>query len=126
MKTLLAILLFAIPAAAQDTVIVGQPLVIEWDQDAPNLAEAQAYSYRLNITPADDQVLSSVTCIATAVPTTFTCSAPMLALTVGTFTMDMQATYNGLTSVNSTPYTLNVVAAPTAPKPPRNPRARQK
>lgn len=126
MKTLLALLLFALPAAAQDTVTVGSPIVLAWDQDAPSLSAAQSYNYKMYISPAADTVLTNVTCVAGAVPSAFVCSAPLMALTVGTYTIELTASSNGLESAKSTPvYTLNVVSAPTPPKPPRGVRRGQ-
>lgn len=126
MKTLLTLLLFALPAAAQDTVTVGTPLALLWEQDAATLAEAQSYSYKLYISPAADTILTNVTCAVTATAGVFTCQAPMFALTVGVFTMHLTAILDGLESDQSSPvYTLTIVESRKKPRPPRGVRAGQ-
>lgn len=107
MKTLVALLLFALPAVGQ-TVTAGQPFALAWDQDAVTLADAQSYSYKLYIVGAADQVFNTVTCAGQASP--FMCQAPVLALAAGNYGLHLTATLNGNESPQSMPvYSLAVV-----------------
>ena len=88
MRTVLALvvsLLVCLPAYAQTPIpIIGTEL-IAWDQRAPDLASAQAYSYSPLIDtatpPATLVPFAGVTCVGTASP--FTCRVRLPALTTG-------------------------------------------
>lgn len=118
MRGLLAVLmvLVAVPALAQ-TQVVGTER-IGWDQPAASLADAQGYAYDYVDGSAAAVRLSGVTCSGTASP--FLCSVRLPALTTGIHSLRTVAsvTVNGqtLTSPQSAPLSLLMMAVPAAPQ----------
>lgn len=116
---LIALLLalgLASPAAAQ----VATPAnTVGWDQDAADLATAQAFSYRQYPDGAGTGVvLTGVTCTGTTSP--FACKVAFPAFTPGAHALALTATNEAGESLKSTPFAFRFVVIPT---PPRNLRS---
>lgn len=109
------LLLCATSIAAQGP--VGTPTsTFVFDQPAPSLATAQAYTYKLYVDgSATGQVLASVTCVAGASATVQTCTTPFPAFTPGVHSVTLTATNQAGESARSTAFTFTLVAVPGSP-----------
>ena len=72
---------------------------LAWDQDAPNLATAQAYEYRLEIDGHSERLLTSVRCIGDT--PAFACSAPLPEIGDGPHSLAIRATEAGNPALTS-------------------------
>lgn len=113
---LLFLLSLAAPAAAQ---VATPSNTVGWDQDAADLATAQAFSYRPYADGAATAVvLTGVTCTGTTSP--FACKVAFPAFTPGPHALTLTATNEAGESLKSTPFAFRFVVIPN---PPRNLRS---
>lgn len=117
MKRLFLTLLFITATAS---VFAQQPPIgtatqrFAWDQEAPTLADAQAYTYKYYPdSSTTGTAFTGVTCSGTASP--FTCSAPIPAFTPGNHTITITASNVAGESAKSNPFAFNFVVTPGVP-----------
>lgn len=117
MKRLFLTLLFVTATAS---VFAQQPPIgtatqrFAWDQEAPTLADAQAYTYKYYPDSSTTGIaFTGVTCSGTASP--FTCSAPIPAFTPGNHTITITASNVAGESAKSNPFAFNFVVTPGVP-----------
>lgn len=112
-KTLLAaaaLFLLSTPLYAQTTAKDK----LAWDQTAPDVATAQAYTYSAYADTATvGTTLSPVTCTGTVSP--FLCSVPFPAFTPGPHTLQVTASNVAGESLKSNVFSFTFVVVPTAP-----------
>lgn len=113
--------------AAGFVVIVAQPTLaqnpnatpssqIGWDQDAPDMATAQGYTYQYLLDAAAPVVLPGHKCGTGPAPTTFSCAAPFPAITPGPHSLTLTASNIAGASLPSTPLSFVFVLIPSPPK----------
>jgi hypothetical protein len=110
----LAFVLLAGIASAQSSATPTSKLV--WDQIAPDLATANAYTYREypeTWVSGPGTVLTPVTCTGTTSP--FVCSTPFPAFTPGGHAVTMTAGNAAGESLKSTPFPFTFVVIPSPP-----------
>jgi hypothetical protein len=109
------ILLLATPGFAQTP--VGTPTsTFVFDQAAPDLATARAYTYRVYVDAATaGQVVTGVTCVAGPSTGVQTCTMPFPAFTPGTHAVTLTAANQAGESAKSAAFTFTLVAVPGAP-----------
>jgi hypothetical protein len=113
-KILLAALLLAIPAFASAQVVPSDK--IAWDQQAPDLASAQAYTYKYYPDGATTGItFTGVTCTSAGTPAVITCRANFPAFTPGAHTLTITATNAAGESPKSATFKFDLVVVPTAP-----------
>lgn len=111
-QILLAAALLGIPTLAHAQATPTSKL--EWDQNAGNLTEAQAITYRYYPdTVPGGTVLSPVTCVGPTSP--FVCNVPFPAFTPGSHTLSMTAGNDGGESLKSSPLNFTFVVIPNPP-----------
>ena len=94
-----------------------QSAKLGWDQDAIDLATAQAYTYRTYADgSASGVVLTGVTCAATATAQVFFCQLPFPAFTPGAHALQVSATNVAGESLKSTPLNFTFVIIPATPR----------
>lgn len=112
-----ALLGFTAVASAQTPVTTASK--IAWDQQAPSLAEAQAYAYKYYADGAATGVaLTGVVCTSITAPTGGVvpqCEAPFPAFTPGSHSLALTAANDAGESVKSAPISFVVVVIPAAP-----------
>lgn len=114
-------ILLALALAISSVVIIAQQPPIgtatqkfAWDQDAPTLADAQAYTYKYYPDgSATGVTFAVVTCSGAATP--FTCSAPIPAFTPGNHTITLTASNIAGESAKSNPFGFSFVVTPGVP-----------
>ena len=107
----LAALLFAMPVMAQ-TATPGNNLA--FDQAAPSLTEAQAYTYQLYADGSSGFIgLTNVVCAGTASP--FQCTVQFPAFTPGAHTLQLTASNAAGESAKSAVFSFTFVVQPAAP-----------
>lgn len=91
---------------------------LAWDQRAPSLADAAAYTYSYHGDgAADGQPLTDVKCGATATAGVFECSAAFPAFTPGDeHSIQVSAAFEGERSLPSDPITFRFVVVPARPE----------
>lgn len=114
---ILVLVCLATPVFAQTPVTTANK--IGWDQQAPSLAEAQAYTYKYypdGVTIGI--VLTGVTCTAVNAPTGTVvpqCEVAFPAFTPGSHTLTLTASNSAGESVKSPTLSFAFVIIPTAP-----------
>lgn len=109
---LLALLVVPVTTLAQTTGVPGQKFV--WEQPAPDLATAQAYTYRhYDDGASTGTVLTSVTCAGTASP--FQCEVLIPAFTPGSHATAVSASNMAGESPKSDPFMFTFVVTPGTP-----------
>lgn len=108
----LAMLIIPSVSQAQTTGVAGQKFA--WDQAAPDLATAQAYTYKHYDDGATTGVaFASVVCTGTVAP--FQCEVPIPAFTPGSHTTTFTAMNVAGESVKSSAFTFTFVVTPGTP-----------
>lgn len=111
-KLLLAFLLFASVASAQPPASSNQRF--SFDEAAPTLADAQAYTYKYYPDGnATGVTFTGVTCSGTASP--FLCSVLIPAFTPGNHSITLTATNVAGESAKSSPFAFVFVVTPSVP-----------
>ncbi len=106
------LVLLTVPAFAQTTGVAGQKFA--WDQAAPDLASAQAYTYKHYDDGATTGVaFTAVTCTGTQSP--FQCEVLIPAYAPGSHSITMTAGNVAGESVKSAPFVFTFVVTPGAP-----------
>lgn len=120
MKKVIFVLLLCVlsaPAFAQTPATTANK--IAWEQQAPSLADAQAYVYKYYPDgAATGIVLTGVTCTSTTSPTGTIvpqCEVAFPAFTPGSHTLTLTASSVAGESVKSTPLSFAFVVIPSAP-----------
>lgn len=109
----LLILLLLVPSVVYSQAVPTSRL--GWDQDAPTLADAQAYTYKYYADGSTTGiVLSGVTCTGTASP--FVCSAPFPAFTPGNHRITLAAQNLAGESAQSLPLDFTFIVTPGVPR----------
>lgn len=109
----LLILLLLVPTSVYSQAVPTSRL--GWDQDAPTLADAQAYTYKYYADGSTTGiVLSGVTCTGTASP--FVCSAPFPAFTPGNHRITLAAANLAGESDKSLPLDFTFIVTPGVPR----------
>jgi hypothetical protein len=89
---------------------------LAWDQPAPDLATAQAYTYKYY--PAGATVgitLTGVTCLTAGTPAVISCRTTFPAFTPGSHTITITASNAAGESPKSAPFTFTFVVVPGVP-----------
>lgn len=115
MKTTLICLLVALAASvsAQQPVPATAKSQFAFDQDAPDLASVQGYTFRLYIDGSATGAVLPVTCTGAAIP--FQCAGPIPAFTPGTHTVTVSASNEAGESDKSEALTFRMVIVPGKP-----------
>lgn len=88
---------------------------LQWDQDAPSLAEAQGYTYKAYPDGLQSNfVLTGVNCAGTASP--FICTVPFPAFTPGNHTLHITASNADAESLPSNDLAFRFIVVPAAPR----------
>lgn len=107
----LVLLLLAAPAAAQQG---SSNQKFSWDQSAPTLVDAQAYTYKYYPDSAPvGIVFTGVICAGTASP--FVCSVNIPAFTPGNHSIQLTASNLAGESTKSSPFAFVFVVTPSVP-----------
>jgi hypothetical protein len=110
-------LLVLLPSVARAQVTAGGK--IGWDQIAPDLPTAQAYTYKYYPdNAATGSNLNTVTCVLTT--GVIHCQAPFPAFTPGAHTIALTATNAAGESPKSGVFSFTFVVVPAAPGTPKN------
>jgi hypothetical protein len=113
MKKAIVLVILTLP-----TVLFGQQATgnnkFAWDQSAPLLSDAQAYTYKYYPDGSTTAVtFVGVTCTGTASP--FQCEVPIPAFTPGNHTIQLTATNIAGESAKSSPFAFTFVVTPATP-----------
>jgi hypothetical protein len=109
---IVAIAMLSVPVLAQTTGVPGQKFA--WDQAAPDLATAQAYTYKHYDDGAQVGVaFTAVTCTGTVSP--FACEVLIPAFTPGAHTLLLSASNVAGESPKSSPFAFTFVVTPGTP-----------
>lgn len=111
--TLLCGCVLSAPLSAQTS--GGPGAKYQFDQTAADLAQANGFTYREYRDGATTGTVLTVSCVAGASATTFTCTAAIPAITPGNHTVQFTAANVGGESVKSTAFAFQIVAVPSAP-----------
>ena len=108
------ILVLALVNSLQPAPIATPSNKFAWDQDAPSLSQAQAYTYKyyLDNSPTGGS-FSGVICTGTATP--FNCSVPVPSMSQGTHSMTLTSSNVAGESSKSSPFVFDFVATPGTP-----------
>jgi hypothetical protein len=108
----LSLFLYNIPCAHAQQASPNS--TIQWDQPAPTLADAQAYTYKYYADGSTTGVVfNGVTCNGTASP--FTCTVLFPAFTPGNHTIRLTAQNIAGESTPSSPFGFTFVVTPSSP-----------
>jgi hypothetical protein len=112
-------ILSAIPCILFASTLYAQPATptskVQWDQDALDLATAQAYAYKHYSDGSTTGVtLGSVVCTGTA--PTFVCVAPIPTYTQGNHNISLTASNSAGESLKSSPLNFAFVTVPATPR----------
>lgn len=111
-RVFLTIILLLVPSFVFSQAIPTSRL--GWDQDAPTLADAQAYTYKYYADGSTTGVaLTGVTCTGSASP--FTCSAAFPAFTPGNHRITLAASNLAGESAKSNPLDFTFIVTPAVP-----------
>lgn len=111
-QLLLAAILLFLPSIARAQATPTSK--VGWDQPAPDLATAQAYTYKhYDDGSTTGTNYTSVTCVGTASP--FQCQTPITAYSQGNHSLTLTATNIAGESVKSNPLGFVFVNAPANP-----------
>lgn len=109
----LLILLLLVPSVVFSQAIPTSKL--GWDQDAPTLSDAQAYTYKYYADGSSTgAVLSNVTCTGSTSP--FVCTAPFPAFTPGNHSIKLTASNLAGESSSSLPLDFTFIVTPSVPR----------
>lgn len=109
----LALVLASTAAYAQAPVATGASK-FAWDQPAPDVATAQAYTYKYYAdNAATGVVLTPIAC--TTVSTVFTCTVPIPAFTPGVHSVTVTAANAAGESAKSASLSFQMIVQPLAP-----------
>lgn len=87
---------------------------LAWDQDAPDLATAQAYVYQDYVDAAAPITLVGVTCTGTVTP--FQCQVAFPVTTNGNHSLQLSSSNAAGESLKSNPFAFVFVTVPTPPR----------
>lgn len=108
------LLILALAASASAQVVPTDKLA--WDQQAPDLASAQAYTYKYYPDGAAAGItLTGVTCTSVGTPTVITCRTAFPAFTPGAHTLTITATNLAGESPKSAAFKFDLTLIPVAP-----------
>lgn len=110
-----ALVLVAQVAAAQTPVATSSSL-LGWDQDAPDLATAQGYTYNRIIDGGTPTLLAGHKCGTGPSATVFACVAPIPVTSAGSHAIALTASNVAGTSLPSTPLSYIFALAPATPR----------
>lgn len=111
-RVFLTIILLLVPSFVFSQAIPTSRL--GWDQDAPTLADAQAYTYKYYADGSTTGVaLTSVTCTGSTSP--FVCSAAFPAFTPGNHRITLAASNLAGESAKSNPLDFTFIVTPAVP-----------
>lgn len=113
MRTILLILsVLVIPSVVSGQVTPTSR--VAWDQDAPSLAVAQAYTYRSFIDASTTGTILVHACTGAA--QTFVCTAPFPSFTPGSHSIQITASNSTGESLKSVPLVFTFAAIPAVPQ----------
>lgn len=111
---LVPFLLLGFASSVQAQVVATDKLA--WDQPAPDLATAQAYTYKYYLDAvATGITLTGVTCTSAGTPVVISCKTAFPAFTPGSHTLTITATNAAGESPKSAVYSFQLVVVPGAP-----------
>lgn len=112
---LLTTMLAALPLMTFAQTVGGPSSKFGFDQAALTVADANAFTYRAYLDGSAVGVVVTTTCVASAVTSVHTCTAPIPALTPGTHTVQLTAANVAGESLKSAAMSFTIVAVPSAP-----------
>lgn len=113
-KLVLALALLFVPSVAAAQVVPTDKLA--WDIQAPDLATAQAYTYKYYPDSSTSGInLTGVTCTSVGTPAVITCRTNFPAFTPGAHTLTITASNAAGESAKSATYKFDLVVVPQAP-----------